>query len=119
MSQEEYCASRRQFLQTLVVSGAIAASDLAWWETPFLSPRKASAASTVRFQFSVPEPLRISMVESLIARFHKTQSEVEVKVAVRYAVAHPDHASPCPFGMLRKKVCVIPCETGCRLADNR
>src|SRR3974377_408967 len=80
MSQEEYCASRRQFLQTLAVSGAIAASDLAWWETPFLSPRKASAASTVRFQFSVPEPLRISMVESLIARFHKTQSEVEVKV---------------------------------------
>jgi multiple sugar transport system substrate-binding protein len=67
-------------LQTLAASGAIAASDLAWWEAPFLSPRKASAASVVRFQFSVPEPLRISLVESLIERFHKAQSEVEVKV---------------------------------------
>ena len=72
--------SRRRFLQTAAASGAIAASNLAWWETPFLSPRKASAASMVRFQFSVPEPLRISLVESLIERFHKSQSEVEVKV---------------------------------------
>ena len=80
MTHEKFCASRRKFLQTLAASGAIAASDLAWWEAPFLSPRKASAASAVRFQFSVPEPLRISLVESLIERFHKAQSEVEVKV---------------------------------------
>ena len=80
MTHEKFCASRRKFLQTMAASGAIAASDLAWWEAPFLSPRKASAASVVRFQFSVPEPLRISLVESLIERFHKAQSEVEVKV---------------------------------------
>ncbi len=72
--------SRRQFLQTLTASGAVAASGLTGWEVPLLSPRKAHAASTVRFQFSVPEPLRIKLVESLIDRFHKAQSEVEVKV---------------------------------------
>jgi multiple sugar transport system substrate-binding protein len=72
--------SRRRFLQTAAASGLIAATDLAWWEAPFLSPRKASAASVVRFQFSVPEPLRISVVESLVERFNKSQSEFEVKV---------------------------------------
>jgi multiple sugar transport system substrate-binding protein len=72
--------SRRQFLQTLAASGAISAVDLAWWEEPLGWTRKAHAASTVRFQFSVPEPLRIAMVESMIERFHKAQSEVEVKV---------------------------------------
>ena len=72
--------SRRQFLQTLAASGAITAADLKWWEEPFLSPRKAHAATTVRFQFSVPEPLRISLVESLVERFNKSQSDVEVKV---------------------------------------
>src|SRR5574341_273821 len=81
MKDDAYYASRRQFLRTLAASGAIAAADLAWWEDPFLGPRRAgAAASTVRFQFSVPEPLRISLVESLIERFHKSQSEVEVKV---------------------------------------
>jgi multiple sugar transport system substrate-binding protein len=80
MTDSTFRTSRRKFLQTLAASGAIAATDLAWWETPFLSPRRASAASIVRFQFSVPEPLRITMVESLIERFHKAQSEVEVKV---------------------------------------
>ncbi len=81
IKDEAYYASRRQFLRTLGASGAIAAADLAWWQEPFLGPRRAAAAaSTVRFQFSVPEPLRISLVESLIDRFHKSQSEVEVKV---------------------------------------
>jgi len=42
--------------------------------------RPAWAASTVRFQFSVPEPLRISLVESLVDEFNKSQSDVEVKV---------------------------------------
>jgi multiple sugar transport system substrate-binding protein len=72
--------SRRRFLQTMAASGVIAASDLAWWEDSFLSPRKAYAAALVRFQFSVPEPLRISLVESLVDRFNKSQSEYEVKV---------------------------------------
>lgn len=72
--------SRRRFLQTAAASGLIAATDLAWWEDPFLSPRKAYGAVPVRFQFSVPEPLRISLVESLIERFNKSQSDFEVKV---------------------------------------
>ena len=72
--------SRRQFLKTMAATGAISAAELAWWEEPFLSPRKAHAASTVRFQFSVPEPLRISLVESLVDRFNKSQSDVEVKI---------------------------------------
>jgi multiple sugar transport system substrate-binding protein len=72
--------SRRQFLKTMAATGVISAADLAWWEEPFSWPRKAQAASTVRFQFSVPEPLRISLVESLVERFNKSQSDVEVKV---------------------------------------
>jgi multiple sugar transport system substrate-binding protein len=71
--------SRRRFLQTVAASGAIAAVDFTQ-EGPLLSPRKAFGATPVRFQFSVPEPKRISLVESLIDRFHKAQSEVEVKV---------------------------------------
>lgn len=61
--------SRRQFLQTVAASGAVAASGLAGREVPFLSPSKASAASTVRFQFSVPEPLRLSVIESLMSEW--------------------------------------------------
>ncbi|HWT81363.1 MAG TPA: sugar ABC transporter substrate-binding protein, partial [Candidatus Methylomirabilis sp.] len=72
--------SRRQFLQTMASSGAVAVTGLAGRQVPLLSPSKASAASTVRFQFSVPEPLRIKLVESLIERFHKAQSEVQVQV---------------------------------------
>jgi multiple sugar transport system substrate-binding protein len=71
--------SRRRFLQTVAASGAIAAGDFTQ-DGPFLSPRKAFGAAPVRFQFSVPEPERISLVESLIDRFHKAQSEVEVRV---------------------------------------
>jgi hypothetical protein len=36
MTNDKYYATRRQFLQTLAASGAIAAGDLAWWEAPFL-----------------------------------------------------------------------------------
>lgn len=71
--------SRRSFLKTVAATGALAAVDLAR-QDPFLSPRKAFGAAPVRFQFSVPEPKRIALVESLIDRFHKAQSEVEVKV---------------------------------------
>jgi multiple sugar transport system substrate-binding protein len=78
---ERWQFSRRQFLRTMAASGLMGASDLLWWEEPFGWPRKAhAAASTVRFQFSVPEPLRISLVESLVERFNKSQSDVEVKV---------------------------------------
>jgi len=63
----------------VAASGAVAAVDLAR-EKPFLSPRKAFGAAPVRFQFSVPEPLRISLVESLVDRFNKSQSDVQVKV---------------------------------------
>ena len=80
MTHGKFCTSRRKFLQTMATSGAVAASGLAGWGVPFLSPRKASAASTVRFQFSVPEPLRISLIESLVDRYNKSQSDVEVKV---------------------------------------
>ena len=73
--------SRRRFLQSLAASGAIAAADLSWLEEPFLSPRRARASATpVRFQFSVPEPKRTALVESLVERFNKSQSEHEVKV---------------------------------------
>ncbi len=72
--------SRRHFLRTLAASGAIAAGDLAWWEEPFLSPRKAYGAPPVRFQFSVPEPKRNALVESLVERFNKAQTEHEVRV---------------------------------------
>jgi multiple sugar transport system substrate-binding protein len=72
--------SRRRFLRTLAASGAIAATDLAWWEEPFLSPRKAYGAAPVRFQFSVPEPKRNALVESLVQRFNQSQSDFEAKV---------------------------------------
>jgi multiple sugar transport system substrate-binding protein len=81
MKDDAYYASRRQFLQTLAATGAIAVADLAWWEEPFLGPRRArAAASTVQFMFNVPEPLRTPMIESLVERFNKSQSDVEVKV---------------------------------------
>ncbi len=72
--------SRRRLLQTLAASGVVAAADLAWWEEPFLTPRRAYGATPVRFQFSVPEPKRTALVESLVERFNKSQTEHEVKV---------------------------------------
>jgi len=77
---DRWHVSRRQFLRTLAATGALTAADLAWLEEPFGWPRKAHAASPVRFQFSVPEPLRITVVESMVERFNKSQSEFEVKV---------------------------------------
>ena len=78
---DESCLlSRRKFLHTLAGSGIIAAGDLAWWEAPLLAPRKAFAAEPVRFQFSVPEPTRITLVTSLVQRFNASQKDFEVKV---------------------------------------
>lgn len=78
---ERWRLSRRKMLRALAATGAIAASDLAWWEEPFrASPRRAHAATPVRFQFSVPEPRRNALVESLVQRFNQSQKDVEVKV---------------------------------------
>jgi multiple sugar transport system substrate-binding protein len=77
---DRWCSSRRRFLQTLAASGVIAAADLPWWEEPFLTSRRADGATPVRFQFSVPEPKRTTLVESLVERFNKSQTEHEVKV---------------------------------------
>src|ERR671931_168390 len=72
--------SRRRFLRTPAASGGLAAADLAWWEAPFIAPRRAWAATPVRFQFSVPEPKRTALVESLVQRFNQSQTDFEVKV---------------------------------------
>jgi multiple sugar transport system substrate-binding protein len=77
---ERWRLSRRRFLRTLAASGAVAAGDLAWWEEPFLRPRRAWGAAPVRFQFSVPEPKRTALVESLVQRFNQSQKDFEVKV---------------------------------------
>ena len=77
---ERWLLSRRKFLHALVGSGVIAATDLAWWEAPLISPRKAWGAEPVRFQFSVPEPTRITLVTSLVQRFNQSQKDFEVKV---------------------------------------
>ena len=78
--KDRWRLSRRQFLQTLAASGAITAADLAWWEEPFGWTRKAHAASTVQFQYSAPDSERIPVIQSLVDRFNKSQSDVEVKV---------------------------------------
>ena len=77
---ERWLLSRRKVLHALVGSGVIAATDLAWWEAPLISPRKAWGAEPVRFQFSVPEPTRITLVTSLVQRFNQSQKDFEVKV---------------------------------------
>jgi hypothetical protein len=75
--------ARRQFLQTLAAVGAIPAADLAWGEEPLGWPRRTHAARTRRFQFSVPEPLRLSVIESLVDRFTQSQADGEVQGEVR------------------------------------
>jgi multiple sugar transport system substrate-binding protein len=73
--------SRRDLLRGLAGAGVITAADLLWWDEPFGWPRKArAAASPVRFQLSVPEPLRVALLDSLVQRYNKTQSDVEVAV---------------------------------------
>src|SRR2546421_264684 len=41
--------SRRKLLHYLAATGVIAAADLAWWDEPLISPRKAWGATPVRF----------------------------------------------------------------------
>jgi len=77
---ERWTLSRRQLLKGVVASGALAAADAGWWEDPLLAPRRAFGAAPVRFQFSVPEPKRTALVESLVQRFNQSQKDFEVKV---------------------------------------
>src|SRR5213594_5250671 len=77
---DRWVLSRRQLLKTLVASGVVAAGDLAWWEEPLVGPRRAWGAQPVRFQFSVPEPKRTALVESLAQRFNQSQKDFEVRV---------------------------------------
>jgi multiple sugar transport system substrate-binding protein len=72
--------SRRQLLKSLAAAGTLSAAELAWWEEPLLRPRRAWGAAPVRFQFSVPEPKRNALVESLVQRFNQAQKDFEVKV---------------------------------------
>ncbi len=77
---EQRVLSRRQLLKTMAATGALAAADLAWWEEPLIRPRRAWGAAPVRFQFSVPEPKRNVLVESLVQRFNQAQKDFEVKL---------------------------------------
>jgi len=72
--------SRRRLLHYLAATGVIAAADLAWWDEPLISPRKAWAAQPVRFQWSVPEPTRIALMNSLAERFNQSQSDFAVQI---------------------------------------
>jgi len=77
---ERWLLSRRKLLHALVGTGVIAATDLNWWDAPLISPRKAWGAEPVRFQFSVPEPARITLVTSLVERFNQSQKDFAVQV---------------------------------------
>src|SRR5215831_10862126 len=66
--------------QSSAAAGALTAAELTWWEEPLLRPRRAWGAAPVRFQFSVPEPKRNVLVESLVQRFNQSQKDFEVKV---------------------------------------
>src|SRR4029079_8331819 len=63
---ERALLSRRKLLHALAGAGVITAADLRWWEAPFIAPRKAWGAEPVRFQWSVPEPTRIALMNSMV-----------------------------------------------------
>src|ERR1700741_4216932 len=70
----------RKLLHTLAGTGVIAAADLAWWDEPFIAPRKAYGATPVRFQWSVPEPTRIALMNSMVERFNQSQKDYAVQI---------------------------------------
>jgi len=72
--------SRRKLLHTLAGTGVIAAADLGWWDVPFVTPRRAWGAEPVRFQWSVPEPTRIALMNSLVERFNQSQKDFVVQI---------------------------------------
>src|SRR4029077_8311799 len=77
---EHSSLSRRKLLHALAGTGVIAAADLAWLDEPFIAPRKAFGATPVRFQWSVPEPTRIALMNSMVARFNQSQKEFAVQI---------------------------------------
>jgi len=80
---ERRILSRRALLKTMAAAGTLTAADLKWWEEPLLRPRRAWGAAPVRFQFSVPEPKRNALVDSLVQRFNQTQKDFEVSRRLR------------------------------------
>ena len=72
--------SRRRLLHTLAGTGIVAAADLGWWDAPLIAPRRAWGAEPVRFQWSVPEPTRIALMNSLVERFNQSQKDFVVQI---------------------------------------
>src|SRR5215468_10506020 len=77
---DQHTLTRRKLLHTLAGTGVIAATDLAWWDAPFIGSRKAWGAEPVRFQWSVPEPTRIALMNSMVERFNQSQKDFEVRI---------------------------------------
>jgi ABC-type glycerol-3-phosphate transport system substrate-binding protein len=91
---ERTSLSRRKLLHALAGTGVIAAADLAWWDAPYIGPRKAWGAEPVRFQWSVPEPTRIALMNSLVERFNASQKDFAVQMEyVPQAQAREAHRS--------------------------
>jgi len=72
--------SRRRLLHTLAGTGIVAAADLGWWDAPLIAPRRAWGAEPVRLQWSVPEPTRIALMNSLVERFNQSQKDFVVQI---------------------------------------
>jgi len=77
---ERTTLSRRKLLHTLAGAGVIAATDLAWWDAPYVGPRKAFGAEPVRFQWSVPDQTRIALMNSMVERFNQSQKDFAVQI---------------------------------------
>src|SRR3981081_433467 len=77
---ERTSLSRRKLLHTLAGTGVIAAADLAWRDAPSIRPRRAWGAEPVRFQWSVPEPTRIALMNSMAERFNQSQKDFAVQI---------------------------------------
>src|SRR4029450_12082454 len=77
---ERALLSRRKLLHTLAGAGVITAADLRWGEAPFIAPRQAWGAEPVRFQWSVPEPTRIALMNSMVERFNQSQKDFVVQI---------------------------------------
>src|SRR4029078_3127049 len=72
--------SRRKLLHTLAGAGVIAATDLAWWDAPYIGPRRAFGAEPVRFQWRVPDQTRIALMNSMVERFNQSQKDFAVQI---------------------------------------
>jgi len=77
---ERISLSRRKLLHTLAGAGVIAATDLAWWDAPYIGPRRAFGAEPVRFQWSVPDQTRIALMNSMVERFNQSQKDFAVQI---------------------------------------